>query len=163
MVFTPLKGSDGFSRYGPSYPSDPQDGSAFLKAALGDSLGFSFSNGSLLDLVSIDLAEYSTVAPDAVTVQFIGYHPDGSTVSTSFTTDGIIDGTGPLADFQTFQFDTKAWSGLTRVEIPTFGWSLDNLVVSVPEPSCGALLLCAGLGFGIQRRLKNQEKSGRRT
>lgn len=109
---------------------------------------FSFNNGSLFGLVSVDLAEYSTVLPDAVTVQFVGYYADGGTVTTSFTTDGIIDGTGPLADFQTFYFDPKDWSGLTRVEIPTWGWSLDNLVVAVPEPSPGALLLLGGLTLG---------------
>jgi hypothetical protein len=148
MLFTPLLGSYGFGRYGASYPSDPQDGTAFLKAALGDSLMFRFANGSAFDLASVDLAEYSTGQPYPVTVQFIGYYTDGSTVTSSFTTDGIIDGTGPLADFQTFYFDSKDWSGLTRVEIPSFGWSLDNLVVAVPEPSAGALLLLGSLALG---------------
>lgn len=98
----------------------------------------------------MDLAEYSTVVPDAVTVHFVGYRLDGSTVTTDFTTDGIIDGTGPLADFQTFYFGPE-FSGLTRVEIPTSGWSLDNLVFTVPEPSAGALLFLGAMALLAHR------------
>jgi len=71
------------------------------------------------------------------------------------TTDGIIDGTGPLADFQTFHFGS-GFTSLDRVEIPTYGWSLDNLIVAVPEPSVlglfafGALLL----GWPLWRKRK---------
>jgi hypothetical protein len=112
---------------------------------------FSFFDGSVFDLLSVDLAEYSIIAPNAVTVPFIGYRPDGSTITVSFTTDGIIDGTGPMADFQTFQFGAE-FSGLTRVGIPAYGWSLDNLFVSVPEPSSFALLLAGGVMFCALRR-----------
>jgi len=151
MVFMPLQGLDSLGRVGPGYPSDPQNGSAFLKAGLGGSLMFSFANNSVFDLVSVDLAEYSTVlANEPWTVSFIGYYSDGGTVTTSFTTDGIIDGTGPLADFQTFNFNSKDWSNLSRVEIPSYGWSLDNLVVTVPEPGVFSLF---GLGtFGMIAR-----------
>jgi hypothetical protein len=156
MSFTPI-GSGGFGRIGADpRPERPDDGSAYLQAALGDSLMFSFANGSVFDLASVDLAEYSTVVPDAVTVPFVGYRSDGSTVTTSFTTDGIIDGTGPLADFQTFHFGPE-FSGLTRVEIPTAGWSLDNLSVSVPEPTSGALLVVGALMLGATR-LRNRRK-----
>ncbi len=87
-------------------------------------------------------------------MQFTGYYADGSTVTTSFTTDGIIDGTGPVQDFQTFLFPNKEWSGLKRVEVPGWGWSLDNLVVSVPEPGTWALALCGAalLRLGHLRR-----------
>ena len=105
---------------------------------------FNSVDGLGFNLVSVDLAEYSTVVPDAVTVHFVGYRHDGSIVTTDFMTDGVIDGTGPLADFETFYFD-KEWTDLTRVEIPTFGWSLDNLVVSVPEPTSAVLLLAGAL------------------
>jgi hypothetical protein len=92
----------------------------------------------------VDLAEYSTVLPDARSFPFVGYRYDGSVVTITFTTDGIIDGTGPVADFQTFYFDS-GFTGLSRVEIPADAWSLDNLVVSVPEPSSAALLLAGAL------------------
>lgn len=125
----------------------PYDGSDYLDASLGDSLMFSFTNGSLFGLVSVDLAEYSTLfSNEPAMVPFFGYRQDGSTVTNIFTTDGFIDGTGPGADFQTFYF--KNFTDLTRVEIPTFGWSLDNLVVSIPEPSAGVLLLLSGVALG---------------
>ena len=140
MSFNPLAGSVGFGRvWSDPVPGRPDDGTPYLQAASGQSLMFEFENGSAFSLSSIDLAEYSTVVPDAVTVSFIGYHPDGSNVTTSFTTDGVIDGTGPLKDFQTLNFGS-GWTDLTRVEIPTDGWSLDNLVVTVPEPGLGTLL-----------------------
>jgi hypothetical protein len=146
MSFGPVLGSVGFGRVWPTnYQGTPYNGTAFLDAALGDSLVFSFINGSLFDAVSVDLAEYSTAFQTPLTVHFVGYRQDGSTVMTDFTTDGIIDGTGPLADFQTFYFGPQ-FRGLTRVEIPYPGWSLDNLVVPVPEPGSGALVL---LGAGL--------------
>ncbi len=104
------------------------------------------NDGSEFGLSSVDLAEWSTDYPEPVRVRFIGYKPDGSTVTTDLVTDGSIDGTGPLADFQTLYFGPE-FSGLVRVRIPTYGWSLDNLVVTIPEPSAGGLLfLGAALG-----------------
>jgi len=150
-LFRPLPGSYGFSRVGAATdPRVPDDGTAFLRAALTASLGFSFTNGSVFEMVSVDLAEYSTVLPDAVTAHFIGYRADGSTVTTDLVTDGIIDGTGPLADFQTFYFDRQQWSNLTRVEIPGWGWSLDNLVVKkgAPPPPVGRVVAWGGNSHG---------------
>ena len=117
---------------------------------------FSFLDDSLFDLVSVDLAEYSTVVPDARTVHFIGYRYDGTILTTDFTTDGIIDGTGPLRDFQTFNF--QDFTGLSRVEIPGYGWSMDNLRLSysVPEPSSAALLLAGGLLICALRRRRRR-------
>lgn len=147
MVFTPIvNNSTGFVRQGGGgIQQVPENGTTYLQAGLSSTLMFSLTNGGTFSLQSVDLAEYSTVVPNAVTVQFIGYHLDGSTMTASFTTDGIIDGTGPLADFQTFTF--RGWTGLTRVEIPTYGWSLDNLVIAVPvpEPASVALLVLGGL------------------
>jgi len=89
---------------------------------------FSFTNGSTFNLISVDLAGYSSVVPD-VTAQFVGYRAGGSVVTTNVDTHDIT--------FQTFFFN-EAFSNLTRVEIPDFG-SLDNLVVEplpiIPPPS----------------------------
>ena len=148
MSFRPIGPSapgNQFTRTGAGISFFPHNGTAYLQAGLGDSLVFGFLDGSLFGLDSVDLAEYSAVVPDVRTVHFVGYRPDGSTVTTDLTTDGIIDGTGPLKDFQTFNF--QGFTGLSRVEIPTYGWSLDNLQVSygVPEPRSAALLLAGGL------------------
>lgn len=137
----------GFSRVRSGSLTDPDNGTAYLRAALGDSLLFSFLDGSAFTLLSVDLGEYSTGQAEPLVVRLVGYRQDGSTLTTDLTTDGIIDGTGPLADFETFQFGPE-WSGLARVEIPTDGWSLDNLVVSIPEPGTWALLILGGILFG---------------
>lgn len=143
MSFVPLGFT--FGRIGASPQGGrPDNGTAYVQAAFTQSLAFSFTDGTLFDLFSADLAEYGTGVPGAVTVRFVGYRFDGSTVTTDLTTDGVIDGTGPLADFQTFNFGSE-WSGLSRIEIPTIGWSLDNLVVSIPESGTWALLILGGV------------------
>lgn len=160
MSFTPIDPNApwaAFARIGrnPALSGLPDNGTAYLQAGVGSTLTFTFTNGWQFSLLGVDLAEYSTVVPDAVTVRFVGYRSDGSVVTTDLTTDGIIDGTGPLADFETFQFGAE-WNGLTRVEIPTFGWSLDNLVVAVPEPSVWALISAGGLLFWARRRRREK-------
>ena len=151
MSFVPLGFS--FGRIGSSPEGGrPDSGTAYLQAVFTGSLAFSLINGSAFDLVSVDLAEYSTLYQTPLTVRFIGYRHDGSIVTTDLTTDGVIDGTGPLADFEAFQFSSE-WSGLTRAEIPTALWSLDNLIVAIPEPGTWALLLAGGsLLWALQRR-----------
>jgi hypothetical protein len=57
---------------------------------------------------------------------------------------------GPGTDFRTVNFGPEWSSGLTFFEISNDqsspdGWSIDNLVVIVPEPGTGALLVG---GFG---------------
>ncbi len=159
MIFTPI-GLTGFGRVGSNPPSPlPDNGSSYLEAALGETLMFRFISLTPFDLISVDLAEYSTVVPDVVTVHFIGYRLDGSIVTQDFTTDGIIDGTGPLVDFQTFHFGPE-FSNLSRVEIPTFGWSLDNLVVAVPEPGTWSLII---LGAGVGSILFSRGRRGQVT
>jgi hypothetical protein len=149
ILFTPVgppNPDNQFTRNGGGILGYPDDGTPYLQAGVGESLMFSFTDGSLFSLRSVDLAGYSDVVPD-FTVAFVGYRTDGSTVSTSFSGTGI--------GFQPFYFGSE-FSDLTRVEIPTFGWSLDNLVVSVPEPSgfaFGALaVLAAGAAGWLRRR-----------
>lgn len=156
MCFTPIDPNapfSGFIRLGGGVSFFPENGTAYLQADLATTLKFALLNGDAFDLVALDLAEYSTAFARPATVHFVGYRQDGSIITTDLTTDGIIDGTGPLQDFQTFNF--QGFTGLTRVEIPTALWSLDNLVVSVPEPSSIALLLAGGvLVWAVRRRSK---------
>jgi len=156
MEFTPI-GDGQFIRSGgqPHLSAFPRNGTAYLVAAFGNSLSVTSAFGARFGAVSVDLAEFSTLYPVPLTVQFVGYKPDGSTVTTAFVTDGIIDGSGPLNDFETFYFDAR-FADVTRVEVPTHRWSLDNMVFSnvVPEPSTGALVVvgAAILGFRLFRR-----------
>lgn len=115
----------------------PDDGSAYIQSTSGAPVVFNFTDGSVFGLDSVDLTGYSTVVPD-FDVQFVGYHPDGSTVTAEFS--------GSEINFQTFNF--TGFSDLSYVEIPTPDWSLDNLVVSIPEPTSGTLLVIGGLMLG---------------
>jgi len=146
MIFTPITSEAQFTRNGGGGAGWPSNGTAYLQALLGDSLAITES-GHHFGLVSVDLAEYSYLFQTPTTVQFIGYKADGSTLTTEFVTDGIMDGTGPLPDFQTFSFDSR-FNDLVRVEIPNVGWSLDNMVFSLPVPEPGACALIA-LGFAL--------------
>jgi hypothetical protein len=144
----------GFSRFHSSSSSDfPYNGTAFIQCSVLSPVQVTSTNGTLFGLLSVDLAEQGQVIPDAVTVLFTGYHADGSTVTASFRTDGII-GTFGIPDFQTFYFGPEFRSGLTRVVIspsyPTL-WSLDNLVVSIPEPGAGLLLILGATLLGARR------------
>jgi hypothetical protein len=152
MLFQPLLGSRGFSRWGAATdPRDPNDGTAFVRASLGQSLMFNFTNGSSFDLLSVDLAGYSSVVPDA-TIEVVGYRADGSKVMTNVDRHGII--------FQTLYFGPE-FSDLTRVEIPNSLWSLDNLAVSVPEPSAAGLWLL-GLASLIPGFMRHGAGGGQR-
>jgi hypothetical protein len=81
-------------------------------------------------ILAIDLAELSKNAAVPTTIQFTGYKVSGGTVTQSFVTDGINDGTGPLADFQTFTFNPN-FTGLSKVEIITNKQMVDNIVVKL--------------------------------
>ena len=150
--FTAISGSFGFRSEGEHPPAGwPDDGTPYLQAAAGHALMFGLGDGSSFDPVSVDLAEYSDIVRNPVTVQFVGYRQDGLLLTEDITTAGIFNGVAPV--FQTFTFDPR-FSGLVRVEIPYSLWSLDNLTLrrSVPEPGTGALLgVAAILLIGIRR------------
>jgi hypothetical protein len=128
MLFKSKAGYYGFVRRGPTTDPDwPNNGTTIVQPGSG-SLVFSFTNGSTFNLVSVDLAGYSSVVPD-ITAQFVGYRADGSTVTTNVERNGLA--------FETFFFDAD-FTNLTRVEMPQFG-SMDKLVVGtvpiIPPPS----------------------------
>jgi hypothetical protein len=127
----------------------PDDGTAYVQAMLGQSLMFGMNDGSSFTPVSVDLAEYSDIVHDPVTVHFVGYRADGTVLTDDITTAGIFNGTAPV--FQTFSFSPE-FSGLVRVEIPTIAWSLDNLTLrsSVPEPGTGALMGIGTVLLGLR-------------
>lgn len=154
MIFTPISPGEQFGRAGGGREGFPHDGTAYVLQGAFDTFSGHRDGGTRFGLFSADLAEFSILYDVPKTVQFIGYRPDGSTVTTEFTTDGIIDGTGPLADFETFYFDEQ-FADLVRFEVPSHGYALDNLVYFnvIPEPSAPALVLLAvGIRWMCKRR-----------
>jgi hypothetical protein len=118
------------ARNGGGHRFYPENGSAYLQLLIGNSLEFYHLGGLPFALLSIDLAEYSTLFDYPKSISFKGIRQDGSEVTHSFLTDGVIDGGGPLADFQTFTFP-GTFSGLVRVEALDVAFSLDNLVIAM--------------------------------
>ena len=147
--FVPVPGTDNFVRNGGGIVGYPDNGTAYVQAGLGCSLMFGLNNGSSFTPVSVDLAEYSDIVHDPVTVHFVGYRADGTILTDDITTAGIFNGTAPV--FQTFSFD-PGFSDLVGVEIPTVAWSLDNLTLrsSVPEPGTGALMGIGTVLLGLR-------------
>jgi len=145
MVFSTPSGLFHRDRGADSFFTD--NGTAFLGfATVMEPLVISNRAGNTFALFDVDLAEYSLFLP-AVDVPFVGYKADGSTVSTSFVLDGVQDGTGPGADFETFTFGSE-FAELTHVEVTAAGYSLDNLgyqLTGIPEPSTWSMLLVFAL------------------
>jgi len=113
-------------------------------------------DGSLMDLLSIDLAELS---PGPVSVTFIAQLSDSIMLSQTFTTDGIF-GTGN--DFETFFFD-DTFSGVDYVYIAdsinpkNYNFVFDNIVIkAVPIPAALWLFVSGlvGLFYAADRKIR---------
>ena len=118
------------------------------------SLDLGLSDGTLMDLVSIDLAELS---PGPVSVTFMAQLPSSVMVSQTFTTDGIF-GTGN--DFETFFFN-DTFSGVDYVYIvdsinpKNYNFVFDNIVIKpVPVPVALWLFVSGLVGFLLCSRPK---------
>jgi hypothetical protein len=165
MTFTPINAGEQFIRMGGGRAGFPQDGSAHLILAFGNTLaGYrgQFPAPSHFGLYSVDLAEFSTFYDYPAIIEFVGYLANGNTVSTTFTTDGIIDGTGPLADFQTFHFGNQ-FADIVRFEVPGNTYAMDNLVFFdvVPEPTSLAILSLGGVTLWLWRKRRLCEQEGK--
>lgn len=149
IEFRPIGQGGIFTRAGGGVSVYPENGTAYILSGFGDSLSGVGLFSPRFGLVSVDLAEFSTVYPFPRAVEFVGFKPDGTTVTTSFTTDGVIDGTGPAPDFQTVFFDQR-FADLVRFEVPGYSYALDNMVFVnvVPEPSTGALMILGAALLG---------------
>ncbi len=104
-------------------------------------------------MVSVDLAEYSSCSCFGypIDITFTGYRSDNSIVTQAFTIDGVIDGSGPLQDFQRFYFGLQ-FTNLYRVDVSPNGFSMDNVMmdvagtnilpnVSLVQPTNGAMFV----------------------
>jgi hypothetical protein len=144
MLFRP--GGSGFIHAAADYSPDyPYNGTPYLQG-LGHSgystVYVSFNDGSLFGVSSIDVAAINTFYQD-FGVSFAGRRSDGTFITMDFAGTGI--------NFRTFHFDS-AWSSDLNwfaISLPAAaeGWSVDNLVVGIPEPGTGALLVVGTLTF----------------
>jgi len=152
MTFTPMRPGDQFTRAWSGGASWwPENGTAYLLFGAFDSMSGSRGEVSRFGLYSVDLSEFSTLYAFPRAVQFIGYRADGTTVTTEFVTDGIMDGNGPLQDYQTFYFDSR-FADLVKFDLPGNTYALDNLVFFhvVPEPRTYGLVVLGLLVIGFR-------------
>ena len=112
---------------------------------------FAKTDSSLFSLSSLDLAGFPTSSEG--TIQVIGTFADSSTISTTFTLEGVVDGSGGRVDFETFSLGID-WINLASARIVNTDpnsnqglFSVDNInIIPVPEPETYVMLL-AGLGL----------------
>jgi hypothetical protein len=142
LMFTPSAHLTSNDIFDEGYP---YNGGAYIQnIGFPQTLTITSIDAQPFSVFSVDLAEYSTDPPiTPVGVTFLGEYLDGSTVDITFTTDGIIDGNGPLPDFETFYFPTS-FSGLRKLTLQSTSfdaYSMDNLQAEViPEPSVISLI-----------------------
>ncbi len=68
--------------------------------------------------------------------------------------DGILDGIGPIVDFQTFYFP-ETFTDLIYLQADAVGMAIDNLTIhTVPEPTSGVILGVGMFLFSIVARQK---------
>ncbi len=149
---------NGFALSGGSLSGYPENGSGYLHMAGGPGVKIGLVGGAYFNFLSFDIAESFTNVPGPVTVQVVGYHVMGQTVTNIFTTDGINDGTGPLSDFQHFFVDSQ-FQNIYRVDILGSPYALDNLILSnVPEPNTGSLALVGAGGAVAWSRFRRNRR-----
>jgi hypothetical protein len=126
------------------------------------------TGGGLFDVCTVDLAgwPYNVENP----IHAVGTKADSSTVTQVFTLDGFADGSGGLADFETFVFNSS-FTGLVSLRFLVNGtgkgnvqglFGIDNICVDecggrvVPEPaSLITWTLGIGLAFVVRRRKRS--------
>lgn len=130
----------------------PSDGSPYI-AGIGygtDSVDAMRLDWGPFGVTSVDLAGYSTYYPD-FNVTFYGFRQDGSAITQTVSGSGI--------DFDPIEFGPEWASSLKWFEIHGDnggGWSADNLVVIVPEPSVGVLFVLGALTFSFWQKKRRK-------
>lgn len=135
---------------GSDSPFWPSDGTPYLHAAGGAPLMFGFDDGSLFSLNGVSLAGYS-IGNSSYPIDFIGHRVDGDTITE--TVQVLAFGFAPHV------FDS-GWSNLTSVEIASPMWVIDNLLVTVPEPSGASVVFAALVTSWVARIIRTRGARG---
>ena len=160
MTFSTPYGPQAILTVGTGVSGHPDDGTGCLALSSTALLAFSYNTfpGTYFNLVSFDAAGFSVSFPGPVSLEVVGYKGMFGTVTNYFTVDSLLNRrANSLPDFQTFYLGSQ-FQQVSRVDVLTDLWSLDNVVISgVPEPSTGALLAVgAFLGVGYRRGRRRQ-------
>ncbi len=139
----------------------PDNGSRYLRTPTSGIIGSLTIEGSLdgaacapncnpFDLLEVDVAEPTSTA-GSVQLTFTGFVDGGGSDTVVFHTDGVNDGSGPAADFETIVLP-GTFRNLNVVTVlsdtPGIGFAVDNLITrrSVPVlATWGRWVLAAGL------------------
>jgi hypothetical protein len=161
MTFWNPYGVENLARIGAGLTGHPDNGTAYLDVAGGARLGFSFNTfpGTYFDLLCFDAAGEYISLPGA-TLVVVGYKGMAGTVTNYFTVASLADRrANSLPDFETFYLDSR-FQRVSRVDILTDRWALDNVVIGgVPEPSAAALALLAAACASWFRRLDRRPRA----
>jgi len=142
----------GMLRIGMNHVNRPDNGTSHVSFTFGNRFtGITRQGGAVFTLKSADIAEYSMFATTP-TVTWEGTTATGQTVTTSFTLDQVIDGTGPIADFQTFTFPAS-FTNLVSARTITDACAIDNVVFQTASSGSSATLAADTSAPGTPTRL----------
>ena len=145
LFFVPAP--DSLLLVGSGLAGDPDDGTTYLGTSLNTTLAVSSLSGVPFSLNSFDVAEFAGLFTPP-TLQVVGFLQNGTTVTNDFTGIGT--------SFQTVHLDS-GFADLNTVDL-TGGFAFDNMVVVIPEPSVGGLILLGGLcGLGYARARRRRQ------
>jgi hypothetical protein len=135
MYFGPI-GPGNLLLNGGGIAGYPDDGTGYLEVPDGN-ISFNFSPNEIpFTLISLDAPRFANFAPP--TLEVVGYKAQImgpiTTVTNFFTVTS--------ANFQTFYPDSS-FQDVFQVSVLNARWSLDNLVIGVPEPTSTAFLAFA--------------------